>query len=110
MEGKKWMAAMLGGLLLLTSPIAPALLPDAHAAAKQAEDGEKKPPRRKGGQPEPLTYEKAVEIENKRHEDQLEAIRKQYRNHPPKRRLAIQKENARHEKILEKIRKRFGME
>ena len=94
--------------MVSAGPTAPP--PEAFAAPKQDENAEKPPPRQKGGQPEPLTYEKAVEIENNRHAKELKAIRKHYRNHRPKLRRAIQKENARHEKNLQKIRKRFGME
>ena len=109
MNGKKIAAAFLGAVLLCTGPAA-TLLPEAFAAPQEDETAAKKPPRQKGGQPEPLTYEKAVEIENNRHAKELEAIRKHYRNHRPKLRRAIQKENERHEKNLKKIRKRFGME
>ena len=109
MNGKKIAAAFLGAAMLCTGPAA-ALLPEALAAPQEDETAAKKPPRQKGAQPEPLTYEKAVEIENNRHAKELEAIRKHYRNHRPKLRRAIQKENERHEKNLKKIRKRFGME
>lgn len=112
MNGKKILAAMLGGLLFFTGPAA-TLLPEVCAAAKRTanakQDGEKKPPRKKGGRPEILTYERAMEIENKRHEERLERIRKHYRNHPPKRREAIRQENAFHAKRVEEIRKKFGM-
>ena len=109
MNGKKIAAAFLCAAMLCTGPMS-ALLPEAFAAPQKDGAAAKKPPRQKGGQPEPLTYEKAVEIENNRHAKELEAIRKHYRNHRPKLRRAIQKENERHEKILKKIRKRFGME
>ena len=109
MDGKIIAASLLCALMLSTGPTA-TLPPEAWAAPQQDENAEKPPPRQKGGQPEALTYERALEIENKRHEKELEAIRKHYRNHRPKLRRAIQKENARHEKNLKKIRKRFGME
>ncbi len=115
MDGKKILAAMLGGLLFFTGPAA-TMLPQAYAAAKKAadtnknaENGEKKPPRKKGGRPEVLTYERAMEIESKRHAERLERIRKHYRNHPPKRREAIRQENAFHAKRIEEINKKFGM-
>ena len=114
MAGKKVFAALLGGLVFFTGP-ATALLPEVCAAAKpkpkkSAEDGaEKPPPRQKGGQPEALTYERAMEIENKRHQQKLDLIWKSYRHHPPKRRQAIQRENAFHAKRIEEIRKKYGM-
>ena len=113
MNGKKLAAATLSALLFFTSPAA-TLLPEAYAAAKKAgsnqkSDKEKEPARQKGGQPEVLTYERAMEIENKRHENRLEAIRKFYRHHRPKRRLATQKENEFHTKRVEEIQKKYGM-
>ena len=108
MSGKRMLAAALGALLFFTGP-ASTLLPAAYAAAKKDERGEKKPPRQRGGQPEVLTYERAMEIENKRHEDRLEAIRKFYRYHRPKRRLATQKENEFHAKRVDEIKKKYGM-
>ena len=114
MNGKKILAAALGGLLFFTIPAA-TLLPEICVAAKKAKapkkdaDGEQKPPRPKGGRPEVLTYERAMEIETKRHEERLERIRKHYRNHPPKRREAIRQENAFHAKRVEEIQKKYGM-
>ena len=112
MNGKKLIAVMLGGFLFLAGPTA-TLLPEAYAAPRKApqkaDDGEKAPPRKKGGKPEVLTYERAMEIENNRHERKLTAIKKFYRHHPPKRRLAIQKENEFHAKRIEEIEKQFGV-
>ena len=109
MTGKKVLAALMGGLFFFTVP-ATTLMPEVYAAAKKAKDSEKKaPPRQKGGQPEVLTYERAMEIENKRHQEKLEQIWKSYRHHPPKRRFAIRRENAFHAKRVEEIKKKFGM-
>ena len=110
MTGKKFFAALMGGLVFFTVPAA-TLLPEVYAAAKKAEDdgAEKPPPRQKGGQPEVLTYERAMEIENKRHEQKLELIWKSYKHHPPKLRQAIRRENAFHAKRVEEIQKKFGM-
>ena len=110
MTGKKIFAAMLGGLFFFSVPAA-SLLPEVYAAPKKgAEDGaEKPPPRQKGGQPEVLTYERAMEIENKRHQQKLELIWKSYRHHPPKLRQAIRRENAFHAKRIEEIQKKYGM-
>ena len=110
MTGKKILAALLGGLLIVTVP-ATNLLPEVYAAPQKAEDdgAEKPPPRQKGGQPEVLTYERAMEIENKRHEQKLELIWKSYKHHPPKLRQAIRRENAFHAKRVEEIQKKFGM-
>ena len=109
MNEKKIMASALGALLFFTGPAA-TLLPEACAAVKKDDgDKEKPPPRQKGGQPEVLTYERAMEIENKRHENRLEAIRKFYRHHRPKRRLATQQENEFHAKRVEEIQKKYGM-
>ena len=110
MTGKKILAALLGGLFIFTVP-ATTLLPEIYAAAKKGQnDGaEKPPPRQKGGRPEVLTYERAMEIENKRHQDKLELIWKSYKHHPPKLRQAIRRENAFHAKRVEEIQKKFGM-
>lgn len=110
MTGKKVFAALMGGLFFFTVP-ATNLLPEVYAAAKKAADdgAEKPPPRQKGGQPEVLTYERAMEIENKRHQEKLEQIWKSYRHHPPKRRFAIRRENAFHAKRVEEIKKKYGM-
>ena len=110
MTGKKILAALMGGLFFFTVPAA-TLLPEVCAAPKKAEDdgAEKPPPRQKGGQPEVLTYERAMEIENKRHEQKLELIWKSYKHHPPKLRQATRRENAFHAKRVEEIKKKFGM-
>ncbi len=110
MNGKKVLAALLGGLFIFMVP-AMTLLPEVCAAPKKTQDdgAEKPPPRQKGGQPEVLTYERAMEIENKRHEQKLELIWKSYKHHPPKLRQATRRENAFHEKRVEEIKKRFGM-
>lgn len=110
MTGKKILAALLGGLFFFTVPAA-TLLPEVCAAPKKAEDdgAEKPPPRQKGGQPEVLTYERAMEIENKRHEQKLELIWKSYKHHPPKLRQATRRENAFHAKRVEEIKKKYGM-
>ena len=110
MTGKKILAALLGGLFFFTVP-AETLLPEVCAAPKKAEDdgAEKPPPRQKGGQPEVLTYERAMEIENKRHEQKLELIWKSYKHHPPKLRQATRRENAFHAKRVEEIKKKYGM-
>ena len=112
MTGKKLLAALIGGLVFFTVPTT-TMLPEAYAAPKKAkaeDDGaEKPPPRQKGGQPEVLTYERAMEIENKRHEQKLELIWKSYKHHPPKLRQAIRRENAFHAKRVEEIQKKFGM-
>ena len=109
MKGKKLVAAALGALLIFTGPTA-TLLPEVYAAAKKNDSKkENEPTRQKGGQPEVLTYERAMEIENKRHENRLEAIRKFYRYHRPKRRLATQQENEFHAKRVEEIQKKYGM-
>ena len=110
MTGKKILAALMGGLFFFTVPAA-ILLPEVCAAPKKAEDdgAEKPPPRQKGGQPEVLTYERAMEIENKRHEQKLELIWKSYKHHPPKLRQAIRRENAFHAKRIEEINKKYGM-
>lgn len=110
MTGKKILAALMGGLFFFTVPAA-TLLPDVCAAPKKAEDdgAEKPPPRQKGGQPEVLTYERAMEIENKRHEQKLELIWKSYKHHPPKLRQATRRENAFHAKRVEEIKKKYGM-
>ena len=110
MTGKKILAALLGGLFFFTVPAA-TLLPEVCAAPKKAGDdgAEKPPPRQKGGQPEVLTYERAMEIENKRHEQKLELIWKSYKHHPPKLRQATRRENAFHAKRVEEIKKKFGM-
>ena len=110
MTGKKILAALLGGLFFFTVP-ATILLPEVCAAPKKAEDdgAEKPPPRQKGGQPEVLTYERAMEIENKRHEQKLELIWKSYKHHPPKLRQATRRENAFHAKRVEEIKKKYGM-
>lgn len=110
MTGKKILAALLGGLFIFTVP-ATTLVPEVCAAAKKGQnDGaEKPPPRQKGGRPEVLTYERAMEIENKRHQDKLELIWKSYKHHPPKLRQAIRRENAFHAKRVEEIQKKFGM-
>ena len=110
MTGKKFFVALMGGLVFFTVPAA-TVLPEVYAAAKKAEDdgAEKPPPRQKGGQPEVLTYERAMEIENKRHEQKLELIWKSYKHHPPKLRQAIRRENAFHAKRVEEIQKKFGM-
>ena len=110
MTGKKVLAALLGGLFIFTVPAA-TMLPEVCAAPKKARDdgAEKPPPRQKGGQPEVLTYERAMEIENKRHEQKLELIWKSYKHHPPKLRQATRRENAFHAKRVEEIKKRFGM-
>ena len=111
MTGKKLLAALMGGFVFFTVPAA-TLLPEVCAAAKKAkaeDDGaEKPPPRQKGGQPEVLTYERAMEIENKRHEQKLELIWKSYKHHPPKLRQATQRENAFHAKRIEEINKKYG--
>ncbi len=115
MDGRKIMVAALGGLLFIAAPGAvfpPPVCSVAKAAADSKarnENGEQKPPRQKGGQPEVLTYERAMEIENNRHQRKLEAIRRSYRHHPPKRRLATRRENDFHAKRVEEIKKRFGM-
>ena len=110
MTGKKILAALMGGLFFFTVPAA-TLLPEVCAAPKKAEDdgAEKPPPRQKGGQPEVLTYERAMEIENKRHEQKLDLIWKSYKHHPPKLRQAIRRENAFHAKRVEEIQKKYGM-
>ena len=110
MTGKKILAALLGGLFFFTVPAA-TLLPEVCAAPKKAEDdgAEKPPPRQKGGQPEVLTYERAMEIENKRHEQKLELIWKSYKHHPPKLRQATRRENSFHAKRVEEIKKKYGM-
>ena len=112
MAAKKILAAMMGGLFFFTVPAA-VLLPEVYAAPKKAkaeDDGEEKPPpRQKGGQPEVLTYERAMEIENKRHEQKLDLIWKSYKHHPPKLRQAIRRENAFHAKRVEEIKKKYGM-
>ncbi len=108
MGGKRILAAALAGLLFAGGPAA-AFFPTTCAAAKQDEAGQKKPPRRKGGRPEVLNYERAMEIENKRHQDKLDLIWKSYKHHPPKLRAARQRENAYHAKRVEEIKKRFGM-
>lgn len=110
MTGKKILAALLGGLFFLATPMT-TLLPEVYAAPKKgAEDGaEKPPPRQKGGQPEVLTYERAMEIENKRHQQKLDLIWKSYKHHPPKLRQAIRRENAFHAKRIEEIQKKYGM-
>ncbi|MBR1761275.1 MAG: hypothetical protein IJ812_02170 [Schwartzia sp.] len=111
MNGKKIIAAALGALLFCTGPAA-ALLPEAYAAARKTANPKKEkkePTRQKGGQPEILTYERAMEIENKRHANRLEAIRKFYRLHRPKRRLATQKENEFHAKRVQEIKEKYGM-
>ena len=110
MTGKKILAALLGGLFIFTVPAA-VLLPEVCAAPRKKQDdgAEKPPPRQKGGQPEVLTYERAMEIENKRHQDKLELIWKSYKHHPPKLRQAIRRENAFHAKRVEEIQKKFGM-
>lgn len=111
MTGKKLLAALMGGLVFFTVPAA-TLLPEVYAAPKKAkaeDDGaEKPPPRQKGGQPEVLTYERAIEIENKRHEQKLELIWKSYKHHPPKLRQATRRENAFHAKRIEEINKKYG--
>ena len=107
-SGKKILAAALTGLFLVGVPTA-AYAPTAFAAVKQEEGTKKKPPRQKGGKPEVLTYERAMEIENKRHEDKLDLIWKSYKHHPPKYRAAVQRENAFHAKRVEEIKKKFGM-
>ena len=109
MTGEKILAALLGGLFFFTVPAA-TLLPEVCAAPKKAEDdgAEKPPPRQKGGQPEVLTYERAMEIENKRHEQKLELIWKSYKHHPPKLRQATRRENAFHAKRVEEINKKYG--
>ena len=110
MTGKKILAALLGGLFIFTVPVT-VLLPEVCAAAKKGQnDGaEKPPPRQKGGRPEVLTYERAMEIENKRHQDKLELIWKSYKHHPPKLRQATRRENAFHAKRVEEIKKKYGM-
>ena len=110
MTGKKILAALMGGLFFFTVPAA-TLLPEVCAGPKKAEDdgAEKPPPRQKGGQPEVLTYERAMEIENKRHEQKLELIWKSYKHHPPKLRQATRRENAFHAKRVEEIKKKYGM-
>lgn len=110
MTGKTILAALMGGLFFFTVPAA-TLLPEVCAAPKKAEDdgAEKPPPRQKGGQPEVLTYERAMEIENKRHEQKLELIWKSYKHHPPKLRQATRRENAFHAKRVEEIKKKYGM-
>ena len=110
MTGKKILAALMGGLFFFTVPAA-TLLPEVCAAPKKAEDdgAEKPPPRQKGGQPEVLTYERAMEIENKRHEQKLELIWKSYKHHPPKLRQATRRENAFQAKRVEEIKKKYGM-
>ena len=107
MNGKRILAAALAGLFFAVGPAAP-LLPEAFAAPKKKTEGEKKPRRQKGGRPEVLTYERAMEIENKRHEDKLDLIWKSYKHHPPKLRAARQRENAFHAKRIEEINKKFG--
>ena len=114
MSGRKFLAAVMGALIFFTGPAA-TMLPEVSAAAKKTADankkkeGEKKPPRQKGGKPEVLTYERAMEIEMKRHTERLERIRKHYRNHRPKLREAVRQENEFHAKRVEEIQKRFGM-
>ena len=109
MTGKKLLAALMGGFVFFTIP-ATTWLPEVYAAAKKKKDdgAEKQPPRQKGGQPEVLTYERAMEIENKRHEQKLELIWKSYKHHPPKLRQATQRENAFHAKRIEEINKKYG--
>ncbi len=108
MTAKKFAAALLGALVLLSGPAA-SMLSEVQAAPAQSEQKEKKPPRQKGGKAEVLTYERAMEIENNRHQRKLVEIRRFYKYHSPKRRLAIQKENEFHAKRVEEIKKRFGM-
>ncbi len=110
MTGKKILAALMGGLFFFTVPAA-TLLPEVCAAPKKAEDdgAEKPPPRQKGGQLDVLTYERAMAIENKRHEQKLELIWKSYKHHPPKLRQATRRENAFHAKRVEEIKKKYGM-
>ena len=108
MNGKKILAAALAGLFFVGVPAA-AFSPTAYAAAKQEEGAaQKKPKRRKGGKPEALTYERAIEIENKRHQEKLDLIWKSYKHHPPKLRAARQRENAFHAKRIEEINRKFG--
>ena len=108
MNGKKILAAALAGLFFVGVPAA-AFSPTAYAAAKQEEGAaQKKPKRRKGGKPEALTYERAIEIENKRHQEKLDLIWKSYKHHPPKLRAARQRENAFHAKRIEEITRKFG--
>jgi len=107
-NGKKILAAALAGIFLAGVPAA-AFPPTGFTAPKQGETREKKPPRKKGGKPEVLTYERAMEIELKRHQDKLDLIWKSYKHHPPKYRAAVRRENEFHAKRVEEIKKRFGM-
>ena len=110
MIGKKVLAALLGGIFFFAAP-ATVCWPETYAAPKKAaKDGaEKPPPRQKGGQPEVLTYERAMEIELKRHQQKLDLIWKSYRHHRPKLRRATQRENEFHAKRVEEIRQKYGM-
>ena len=109
MKFKKIIAAAMIGMFLSAYPaIAP---PDFAFAAKKKSDAAKKkaPKRQKGGKAEALTYERAMEIENKRHEKNLADIKRFYRHHKPMKLRAIKEENDFHAKRVAEIQKRFGM-
>ncbi len=109
MKWQKIAAAVLTGLLafggqaLLLSP------PEYNAvmAAPKAPKARRTPPKPRQ-KPEPMTYERAVMIENKEHERRVRLILKHFKNHRPLRESELQKENLRHQKRLEEIEKKYG--
>ena len=110
---RRFMALLFGSLLVLqlaATAVPPSLSPPGcNVAEAKGRSAPKPPQQRKSPEPEPMTYERAMELENKRHAKNLADIRYHYRFHKPMRKFQERKENAFHAKRVEEIKKKYGM-
>ena len=109
----RFMAILFGSLLVLqmaATALPPSIAPPSYSVAEAKGRSAPKPPRqRKSPEPEPMTYERAMELEKKRHEKNLADIRYHYRFHKPMRKYRERQENEFHAKRVEEIKKKYGM-
>ena len=108
----RFMAIVFGSLLVLqlaAAAVPPSASPPAYGVAEAKGRAAKPPRQRKSPQEEPMTYERAMEIEHRRHEKNLADIRYHYRFHKPMRQFQERKENEFHAKRVEEIKKKYGV-
>ncbi len=106
MKGQKLAAAFFAGLLLFSGQASfPSPLDSGMVLAAPKT---RRPPPKPRQKPEPMNYERALDIENKEHERRVRLIYKHLKNHKPLREFELQKELERHQKRLEEIEKKYG--
>ena len=110
---RRFMALLFGSLLVLqlaAATVPPSLSPPSYSVAEAKGRSAPKPPQqRKSKEPESMTYERAMELENQRHAKNLADIRYHYRFHKSLRKFLERKEFAFHAQRVEEIKKKYGM-